>query len=78
MADLNWPELGAVNLDTGFNADWTRKQVSLTSYTNRTVRLRFQVWSYYGSAPDEDLFLDKIADCRRCRRRWCWKRSRRI
>ena len=61
MAGLNWPELGAVNLDTGFNADWTRKQVALTSYTNQTVRVRFQVWSYYGSAPDEDLFLDNIA-----------------
>ncbi|MCC6821969.1 MAG: hypothetical protein IT579_14660, partial [Verrucomicrobia subdivision 3 bacterium] len=57
---LTWAELAAVNLDTGFNADWTRKQVALTSYTNQTVRVRFQTWSYNGSAPDEDIFLDNI------------------
>jgi hypothetical protein len=58
---VSWAEQGTVNLDTGFNADWTRKQVALTSYTNRSVRVRFQTWSYYGSAPDEDIFLDKIS-----------------
>jgi hypothetical protein len=57
---LNWPELSAVNLDQGFNADWTRKQVSLAAYTNQTVRVRFQLWSYYDTAPDEDIFLDNI------------------
>jgi hypothetical protein len=57
---LNWAELAALNLDVGFDSGWTRKQVALTAYTNRTVRLRFQTWSYYGSAPDEDIFLDNI------------------
>jgi hypothetical protein len=57
---LNWPELSAANLDTGFNSDWVRKQVSLQPYTNQTVRLRFCT-SGNEYAPDEDIFLDQVA-----------------
>jgi hypothetical protein len=57
---LNWSELSAVNLDNGFNSDWVRKQASLQSYTNRTIRLRFQINSYWGSAPYTDILLDKL------------------
>ena len=57
---LNWGDLSAFNLDYGFNSDWVRKQASLQSYTNRTLRLRFQINSYWGSAPYTDICLDQI------------------
>ena len=58
---LNWGDLSAFNLDYGYNsATWTRRQASLQSYTNRTVRLRFQANSFWGSAPYTDFNVDKI------------------
>jgi len=54
----SWSELIGLNYD--WNQNWTRLQVPLTAYTNRTIRLRFVVWSEWGSAPDQDLFLDNI------------------
>jgi hypothetical protein len=53
-----WSDLAGFNND--WNQGWTRVQASLTSYTNRTIRLRFIVWSESGTAPDQDLFLDNI------------------
>jgi len=55
---VNWNDLVGLNYD--WNQGWTRLQVPLTSYTNRTIRLRFIVWSEWGTAPDQDLFLDNI------------------
>ena len=55
---VNWSDLIGLNYD--WNQNWTRLQVPLTGYTNRTIRLRFIVWSEWGSAPDQDLFLDNI------------------
>ncbi len=55
---LNWSDLVALNND--WNQNWTRMQVPLTTYTNRSIRLRFIVWSEWGTAPDQDLFLDNI------------------
>ncbi len=56
---VNWSDLSGANLDTGFNADWTRKQVSLQSQVGRTVRVRFRV-SCDSRAPVVDMALDKI------------------
>ena len=56
---VNWAVLGGLNLDTGFDANWTRMQASLAGYTNQTVRLRFESSCDY-RAPDEDLWLDKL------------------
>ncbi|HOX63300.1 MAG TPA: immune inhibitor A [Verrucomicrobiota bacterium] len=55
---LVWNDLVALNND--WNQPWTRFQASLANYLNQTIRLRFIVWSEYGSAPDQDLFLDDI------------------
>ena len=55
---VSWNDLVGLNYD--WNQNWTRLQVPLTSYTNRAIRLRFIVWSEWGSAPDQDLFLDNI------------------
>ena len=55
---LVWNDLVALNYD--WNQPWTRFQASLANYLNQTIRLRFIVWSEYGSAPDQDLFLDDI------------------
>ncbi len=55
---VSWSDLVALNHD--WNQNWTRLQASLSGYTNRTIRLRFIVWSEGGSAPDQDLFLDNI------------------
>ncbi|MDW8309708.1 MAG: hypothetical protein RMK20_10075, partial [Verrucomicrobiales bacterium] len=55
---VNWGDLAGFNYD--WNQGWTRVQAPLTAYTNRTIRLRFIVWSEYGTAPDQDLFLDNI------------------
>ncbi len=55
---LNWSDLVALNND--WTQDWTRLQASLQSFTNRTIRLRFIVWSEWGTAPDQDIFLDDI------------------
>jgi hypothetical protein len=49
-----------VNADYGFNADWTRRQVSLQAYVNQVVRLRFQISAFWGTASYSDLALDKI------------------
>ena len=57
----NWAELGAFNLDYGYNSPtWTRRQASLQAYVNQTLRLRFQLNSFWGSAPYTDLNIDKI------------------
>jgi len=53
-----WNDLIALNYD--WNQSWTLLQASLANYTNRSIRLRFIVWSEYGTAPDQDLFLDEI------------------
>ncbi len=58
---LNWAELGEGNLNYDWTSDWVRRQVSLQGYTNQTVRLRFVTSNIYGSAPDEDIVLDKIS-----------------
>lgn len=55
---VNWSDLVAFDYD--WNQNWTRVQVPLTTYTNRSIRLRFLVWNEWGSAPDQDLFLDNI------------------
>jgi len=55
---VNWSDLVGFNND--WNQSWTRLQASLSGYTNRTIRLRFIVWSEWGTAPDQDLFLDHI------------------
>jgi hypothetical protein len=55
---VNWSDLVAYNYD--WNQNWTRVQVPLTTYTNRSIRLRFIVWNEWGTAPDQDLFLDNI------------------
>ena len=55
---IAWNDLITLNYD--WSQDWTRFQAPLTSYLNRSIRLRFIVWSEYGSAPDQDLFLDEI------------------
>jgi len=57
-AGVNWNDLIALNHD--WNQGWTRMHVSLNNYTNCIIRLRFIVWSEWGSAPDQDLFLDNI------------------
>ena len=58
---LNWGDLSVFNVDYGYNsATWTRRQASLQGYTNRTVRLRFQANSFWGSAPYTDFNVDKI------------------
>jgi len=57
---LNWNELGDVNLNYDWSSDWVKRQVSLAAYTNQTVRLRFVTWNIWGTAPDEDIFLDNI------------------
>jgi hypothetical protein len=57
---LTWTDLSTVNADHGFNADWTRRQVSLQGYVNQVVRLRFQISAFWGTAPYNDLALDKI------------------
>ncbi len=55
---VGWTDLAGLNYE--WNQGWTRIQVPLTTYTNHSIRLRFIVWSEYGSAPDQDLFLDDI------------------
>jgi len=55
---VGWSDLAALNYD--WNQGWTRIQVPLTTHTNRSIRLRFITWSEYGTAPDQDLFLDDI------------------
>ncbi len=55
---VGWSDLAGLNYN--WDQNWTRFQVPLNSYTNRTIRLRFIVWSEYGTAPDQDLFLDNI------------------
>ena len=57
---LTWADLTGVTADYGFNADWTRRQASLQGYVNQAVRLRFQIASFWGSAPYSDVALDKI------------------
>ncbi len=57
---VNWTELGGANLDTGFSADWTRKQVSLQSYVGRSVRVRFAVSGDW-RAPVADIAVDKVS-----------------
>jgi hypothetical protein len=56
---LNWADLPA-GQDHDWNSDWTRRQVSLASYTNQTIRLRFLTYGIWSTAPDEDVFLDNI------------------
>ncbi len=55
---VGWSDLTGMN--NNWDQTWTRMQASLTAYTNRSIRLRFIVWSEWGSAPDQDLFLDNI------------------
>jgi hypothetical protein len=55
-----WVDLTALNQDTGFSSEWVRRQVSLQDYTNRTVRLRFVVYSYWGAAPASEILIDQI------------------
>ena len=54
----SWRDLVGLNHD--WNQPWTRLQVPLTDYANRSIRLRFLVWSEWSTAPDQDLFLDNI------------------
>jgi hypothetical protein len=55
-----WVDLVPLNQDTGFSSEWVRRQVSLQDYTNRTVRLRFVVYSYWGAAPASEILIDQI------------------
>ena len=59
---LTWAELGAVNVDYGYNNNntWVRKQASLAAYVNQTIRLRLLTLEASGYAPDSDIWVDNI------------------
>jgi hypothetical protein len=59
---LNWAELGAVNVDNGYNNDgtWVRKQASLAAYANQIIRLRLMTAEAWGYAPDSDIWVDNV------------------
>ncbi|MBE0543954.1 MAG: hypothetical protein IH623_21635, partial [Verrucomicrobia bacterium] len=55
---LNWTDLPA-GQDHDWSSDWVKRQVSLLTYTNRSIRLRFQTSCNY-AAPETDVFIDNI------------------
>jgi hypothetical protein len=61
---LTWPDLSALNRDSGFDSSvWIKQQllrVSLESYIGKKIRLRFLTGSSYGYQPASDIFLDNI------------------
>ena len=56
---VSWTDLSALNQDNGFSSDWAHRQISLQAYTNHTVRLRFNVYSYNGYAPASEIAIDQ-------------------
>jgi hypothetical protein len=58
---ISWSDLSGMNLENGYSSeDWEKKQTSLSNWVGSTVRIRFITYSYSGSQPASNVFIDNI------------------